>query len=202
MPNWCATDISINCNNKDKLNKLYSNLLDWTSKNFVDSDFGNNWLGNIVGFSGISDPLSEESPRCRGYITAINEPSEDQLYIQTETAWCPMVNMWIQVCDKYLGKDEYDIEYVAEEPGCGLYLTNDPALSGSYYVEPSCEEGVDPIIEYSEYELNKENLINYIQKALNTTETDFSKLEEQFNKLDVKPFYYSEWVYKDIYNLD
>ena len=63
--------MSIYCENEEKLEKFYHLLEEWTSKNYKENGFGLNWLGNIVGNSGIGtiDAGKESDLRCRGRLT-------------------------------------------------------------------------------------------------------------------------------------
>ena len=98
MPNWTITRITINHDDGNKLKEFEKLINEWTSKNYMENGFGLQWLGNIVGNSGIGtiDKNLETDLRCRGSITWI-ECEGNQLLIDTETAWVPMLKMWIKL---------------------------------------------------------------------------------------------------------
>lgn len=128
MPNWCFTNISLNCNNKRDANDVYQTIEHWLSYKGKHNDWGKNWLGNILINSGLyaaDDIDRKEHPNCRGCVTYI-ECYEEQVIIQTETAWVPMLQMWKEVCDKIFPGKDIEIIYSAEEPGCGVFWSNDP----------------------------------------------------------------------------
>lgn len=57
------------------------------------------------------------------------------VFIDTETAWVPMLRMWVAFLDKFFPGKEIRLEYVSSEPGCDLYWTNRPDFAGKYHVE-------------------------------------------------------------------
>ena len=202
MPNWCSTNITIRYEDSKKLKSFYDKIETWAKKKYHDNGFDypdceTYWLGNIVGNSGLSkwdEKKDDFEPniRCRG---SINELSFDENYIhiRTETAWCPMMQMWDMLREKYL--PDAEIWFDAEECGCGLYVTNDPTIAGTYYIdvwEPP--EELEDI--YSLYEVGEEEVVKFLQKVLKTDESDFEKLqkmsEEKFDK-DDRWFSINQW---------
>lgn len=126
MPNWCYTNINIKCNSEKEAKALHDKIEKWTSVNYCENGFGFNWLGNIVGNSGIDDRKdgNDFSVCCRGSLIYLDITDiGDELIIDMETAWIPMLQMWKRICDKHLPSG-YDIKYSAEETGCELYETN------------------------------------------------------------------------------
>ena len=84
----------------------------------------NNWLGYLllhIGYSADNLPVS-----CRGSVT-YHEISEDgtYLFLVTETDWIPLLQVFLLFIRKYAPKAE--LIYSAEEPGCDVFCTNDPA---------------------------------------------------------------------------
>ncbi len=47
MPNWCNTCIRFQ-GNKDEISEFHNQLNEWTSKKFIETGFGETWLGNIL----------------------------------------------------------------------------------------------------------------------------------------------------------
>ena len=180
MPNWCYTRLTINNENKNELKEFENKINKWTSYNYTENGFGLNWLGNIVGNSGVGT-VSENKDTdlsCRGSLIYM-ENFGDQLVIDTETAWTPKMQMWIKLLEKYL--PDAELIYQAEECGMALYLTNDPALVGKYGVEIfNFEE------ELEDFETNdsfsEEALITILQDLLKTKETDIKELLNIFKK--------------------
>lgn len=189
MPNWCLTNITINGNENDL--KVFDKLLDqWTSRNYMENGFGHEWLGNIVLGSGIGtvNTNPETDIRCRGSITQ-NQLCDDTLDIQTETAWCPMLDMWVKLVEKFI--PDADITYTAEEYGFELFYTNNLDLVGKYVLDSWTED-----IE-SEYEMEEKTLIEILQKLMDTNETDIDKLSSLLyeGEYDIS---INKWEYKEV----
>ncbi len=142
MPNWCYTYLRI-IGEDSKI--LYDKTEKWCSSPAkIPSDFGNFWLGNIVEKGLGVDPL--KGPYyCRGSVCdmSFDEEAEDvtpvglvtapRLLVTTETAWCPMLKMWVALVKRYCPKSR--IVYIAEEPGWGIYVTNDPEYKRKYNMD-------------------------------------------------------------------
>lgn len=167
MPNWCYTQIKI----KDKnVETFYKKIEEWTSHNYCENGFGNTWLGNIVGNSGIDNMDSGDfSVSCRGSITDMFMENEDTLAICTETAWSPALRMWRILLNKYL--PDATLTFIAEESSMGLYITNDPSYVGNYIIDTYDEEIIDYMDNVSESRLRE-----YLMDLLHTDEHDIDKL--------------------------
>lgn len=202
MPNWCYTDIDI-YGEKEKVEFLHKKLEEWTSKNALENSFGTNWLGNILINSGVisADQLDKvPHPSCRGSLIYLDldtniEPAA--LYVQTETAWGPMLQMWIEVLQKY--NLDLEIVYKAVETGCEIYFTNDPCMQGKYIID--LFEQVDGA--ESDWEATEEEVKETLHKLLKTDDEDFEKLLQQFydselcEKMSINP-----WEYVPLEELD
>ena len=118
MPNWCSTAYAIEGNAKE-LKKLYDlmNGLQETKEPSVPNGFGTAWLGCLV------DALGEnwEKVHCRGDWNNLQFDG-NVLTFNTETAWSPCNEVFDMVCEKYPTLHYF---YQSEEPGMGLYCTND-----------------------------------------------------------------------------
>lgn len=187
MPNWCYTDIYINCEDKEKLRDFYCKIEDWTSKNYKENGFGLDWLGNIVGNSGIGtiDENKDTDLFCRGWLEELELENDDtQLWIRTNSAWQPALKMWDLLVKQYI--PEAELVYSAEECGEGLFNTNDPILHNCWRIG-NLDEYPDDIAEWFEYcdvyEIPEKELIEILQKGLNTTESDINELLERFKEL-------------------
>lgn len=212
MPNWCYTRLRITSNNIDKLKELYSNIQEWTSKDYCSNGFGNNWLGNVVGNSGIAKcnfdnagnmikdfhTDKDESIACRGTLTELELENDEVIHIGQETAWRTMARMWVLICEKYLG-DDYDITFDSEECGCGLYETNDPTIEGLYVID-IWGELPEELNWESDWDASKDKVIKFCQEALKTEETDIDKLLEMAEELDWVSIH--KWEFTDVYECE
>ena len=137
MPNWCSTRYEIHFPNHEEAQAFYDKLESWCSVAHK-SDFGETWLRNIVVNSGIASLPEdgtfniEPSFECRGWI-AYTDISDDTVYIDTETAWCPMHDMWKAILTKYA--PDVSVTFYATEVGCGIYDTNDDSYVGKYVID-------------------------------------------------------------------
>lgn len=126
MPNWCNTSMTIE-GPKAEIENIHQKIMEWTSKNYVENDFGVNWLGNVVVGAG----FSYETLACRGLITSMDEeitanlkkPGIYYFEVQYESAWTDINGTWEMILEKFAPNCE--IYYVAEELGCEYFATND-----------------------------------------------------------------------------
>lgn len=126
MPNWCNTSMTIE-GPKTEIENIHQKIMEWTSRNYVENDFGKNWLGNIVVGAGFSYKLLA----CRGLISFMDEEitarqDEPGIYyfqVQYESAWTDINGTWETILEKFA--PNCDIYYVAEELGCEYFVTND-----------------------------------------------------------------------------
>lgn len=126
MPNWCGTSMTIE-GPKAEIESIHRKIMEWTSRNYVENDFGKNWLGNIVVGAGFSYKLLA----CRGVILFMDEEitarqDEPGIYyfqVQYESAWTDINGTWETILEKYAPNCE--IYYVAEELGNEYFVTND-----------------------------------------------------------------------------
>ena len=118
MPNWCSTAYAIEGNAKE-LKKLYDlmNGLQERKEPSVPNGFGTAWLGCLVdAFGG-----NWKEVFCRGNWYNLQFDG-NVLTFNTETAWSPCNDVFDMVCEKYSALRYF---YQSEEPGMGLYCTND-----------------------------------------------------------------------------
>lgn len=126
MPNWCNTSMTIE-GPKTEIKNIHQKIMEWTSRNYIENDFGKNWLGNIVVGAGFSYKLLA----CRGLISFMDEEitarqDEPGIYyfqVQYESAWTDINGTWEIILEKYAPNCE--IYYVAEELGNEYFVTND-----------------------------------------------------------------------------
>lgn len=207
MPNWCNTSIRICHSDSKQIDRLAELITQWTSNNYRENGFGLKWLGNIAGNSGIhmeTSSAGKPEVRCRGILLEMKK-EEQELHLFTETAWCPILQMWQRIVDRYL--PDAEIFFAAEETGMGIFVTNEPDLEDCYVVdvygdvklpdlervscmalEPDCCDGVwlrsgqnSNLLE-SNWEATGEEVRELLQKLLSTDIRDIPVLLEQFQK--------------------
>ena len=57
MPNWCYTAYHFQ-GKENELKILYDKINEWTSKQFIETGFGDSWLGNILYGVGLQDCIN------------------------------------------------------------------------------------------------------------------------------------------------
>ena len=129
MANCCFTQIMFH-GNKTEIEDFHKKINDWTADGVSkgrNTGFGDPWLGNILYGVGLENRIDAEKDtiRCRGsliYVDDVHEFSDTEavFYVETETAWCPMIVMREETI-KTLNYESIGFSYLAEEPGCGLF---------------------------------------------------------------------------------
>ena len=175
MPNWCSTEIEIYHDDIKALNALHKKIKEWTSKNYMENGFGHNWLGNIVLGSeiGTVDQGKETDIKCRGTLEYC-EVFDNCIRISTETAWVPMLQMWLRIIDKYLPGGQLFYETI--ESGCGVCCTNKSEFIGMYFL--ICDDGVD----YKYTTIAKLQLISFLQNKCKTNIMNIDILRDMCKK--------------------
>ena len=189
MPNWCVNYISIKNENEEELKRLEALIDECTASERIPTDFGPKWLGNIV-IGAELDTWNEEThnfennTRCRGRLESM-EVQENCLDIQTETAWGPMMRMWLKLLEKY--SPESELQFTAVETGMGVYMTTEDMYLGRYYID-SIRTGVEPDMEATEDDVRK-----VIQELCETDETDIDKLMSTFEGMGFDDVWIHKW---------
>lgn len=135
MPNWCYTSIQITRPaSSGGVKPLYDAIeAAMSAESYFKNRFGKNWLGNIAEKLLDINPLDSDY-RCRGTLCEYElSEGEEEIQLFTETAWGPMLKMWLALIDKYVPCAE--LFYTAQESGCGVYMTNDPTYENRYYID-------------------------------------------------------------------
>ncbi len=199
MPNWCST--SIEFEGKPSLIKdLHEKVTAYTDKSFIKTDFGSNWLGNILYGFNMEDRIDNKDPalqlRCRGEISDINDIrkiNEDisTFTIWTETAWCPMIKMWLEIIKKYYD-NAIKIYWIAEESGNCLYETNDILhfLNDRYFIEMCINDDWT-----SEYAATEEEALKIINNFLKENNLPIGDKLDDFRDCEYEEDYKSIYIY-------
>lgn len=139
MPNWCCTNYTFYCEKEhkqdltefhDRINKAIE------GEPSIKNDFGAGWLGDILhefcsDIAVMKDDgcYSYNDVRYRGSLTELGDIYDAEyekplcyFYVNTDTAWCTMNDMWNLILEKFP-----NIKYVysAQEEGNRYYETND-----------------------------------------------------------------------------
>lgn len=199
MPNWCYTQIVFH-GNYNEITDFHQKITEYTSKNLIPNGFGSPWLGNVLGGVGLKDRIDHPDPvlriRCRGSMNYISDvetfPGSATFYIDTETAWAPMVQMWVEVI-KALKYETVKFSFIAEEPNMEIYEIYDPCgdYVEKYYVdiwlgdEDENNEAFDILLANRYYD-SDEALKEALQKLLDTHGEGLKVLIDKAEKYDFK----------------
>lgn len=196
MPNWCTSEIEYISDDEKSLNELEEKIKEWTRK-----DEG---LYNIVEKSGIGQYREEKGfydkkgnqIYCRGWLSSITL-EENHLVICVEEAWSPHLRMWDLINKKYLHGVE--MLYHATEEGCGLYYTNDSSYSNKYIVDIMGNENEMKSYGFRNSNMvDKDSLIDSLQKLLNVNTTDIDELIELLEESEyIDDIYINKWEYDE-----
>lgn len=167
MPNWCYTSYTFVGEEKE-LKELHNIMIGLEERNepLVENGFGKSWLGCLVEALG----KNWRDVWCRGDWNNL-ELSADTLKFTTETAWSAADEVMTLICEKYPSLGYY---YYTEEPGMGIYQTNDDYgeyYPDRYYVDLCTEDGC----YQQEYFTDLEDAISWIGKI---TEQEFKSEDD------------------------
>lgn len=192
MPNWCYTDINFYGSEKN-ISDFFNRVNEYTSKNFRATDFGTNWLGNILCGFDLGDRIdtTENKLRCRGsleFISGLDIEDENaaSFSITTSTAWGPMIKMWHAIIEKHYA-NRIEMHWIAEEQGSLLYLTDDKSrYEDRYWAD--CEFPDDISAPWTYYFSTTKDTVDFINSNFKnvslSTSTDFETTQtfEEGNK--------------------
>lgn len=192
MPNWCSTTFKFHGSEKD-LEIFDKKITEWTSKSYTESDFGSEWLGNILYGAGLQDRIDNPDPEkylaCRGNIIGWSS-GEKVVEMWVESAWVPMAKMWVEVI-KSLGLN-IDFTFSAEEPGCDLFWIYDPNGRGDWDLDQIYIDAEFDGKSFCDY-TTEEDAIDILNQLLKTNANDLDTLIDYCREL--APTYAESFVY-------
>lgn len=180
MPNWNTTDYTL-FGNKENVKRLYNDLkntveIDRTKESKPFTFLGNSyWLGYIK--KCLLPEVEDELP-ARGEISYIEEDIEDHdndmasLKLTTETAWVACSELMDKIVEKY----NLQLFYYSEEPGCGIFETND--TEGQFY---SFRYIVDSEREGVEYYDSWDEVVSVIKSMTGITLNNISEADDKLS---------------------
>ena len=142
MANNCLTHFVIECENKEKLERIHDAITKCNESEYKPSD-GSwcNWTGNIFKELG----LKYESDRS---FWVASDLDDGALHIYEDAAWTRGSAMR-QLVEQMDDTEDMSVYFFSEEPGCEIYQSNDDChlhFSEEYVLDTN-EDG----IEYFEY---------------------------------------------------
>ena len=168
MSNYCATYIRIVGLYKEM--KLLYTVLDWAKEKVP-----NGWIGEIGNLLGVVDVIdgcayrrgTKESVSCRSHIEQVNF-DETEVGISVGDAWAPQLAVYVMLQEKFA--PHCKLLYVAEEPGCDLYATNDPDYIDKLIVDVEDGESL--------WYVDEEEAKKYLQDLLQSKSDSMEELAD------------------------
>ena len=177
MPNWCMTLVNIKGDDERKLDELADRFEEALKSRYIVTDFGDNWLGNIVFYLEGDEYLPREGEttehnqraetfintqpmRCRGEVCYIDR-DKGELRMDIESAWGPHIEPIKAMVDKYY--PEAKVYYYAEECGNALYMSNYESDKDCYIFDFCDEKGLPDELNF---ECREPQSMNYVATAL------------------------------------
>jgi len=146
MANWCYTDYNFASDDTKAITDFYKRLekVYNTKPNREPFSFQEGWLGDVAKEFlpekyHCNEKTGESKIRLRGVINYISELDGDDeskcFTLSTETAWEPMSDIWFLI-NHIVYKGKLEISYMAEEPGCEVYIKHGAHFDDeNYYVD-------------------------------------------------------------------
>lgn len=119
MPNWCSTSYHA-VGDKKQLQRLYDAMAEleaMPSPGLLPNGFGSTWMGNLIHKLG----GDWKKIYCRASWNGLDLMG-DTLYFDTESAWCEPDEVRHFIEAQF---PDMKLYFQSEEPGQGIYTTND-----------------------------------------------------------------------------
>ena len=185
MPNWCNNSIAFyqEDGGNAMIYAFYADIQKY--QDYKDPETGNH--SDWVGYWLQSNRVDTEKLYARGFF--INcELNDDHVRVDMETAWAPLLEVWDLMADKY----DLSYVYIAEEPGCEVYVNTD--TEGRFFTTRYMMNSFD--VEY--LELDEETLSKFGERLreIGSDTAYYDSLEELlaefeefgFNAVDIEGF--------------
>lgn len=205
MPNWCFTHITFHSQNEAAVKDWHAKILHYTSIS-ANGQTDPYWLGNLLlhaNLGSYDEIINDKFGYCRGWVNIIGDDVQYSngcyhFYITVQDAWAPHTEPFYHLLGK-LYNHEVEMAFVADEPGCELFLKYDPTnlfyseceyVVDSFFPEAECEEKY-----YDIADMNGPQTFDVLSKAfgLDSWEAISAKAEEITEEMQDKygdGFYY------------
>ena len=196
MANICSAEYTVT-GDYEQLCRLANLIVDTSdgTKKLPNGEYSNVECGVYYLVEGAG--LNPDKYSCRG--TVYFDPQMDKLKdgqyglrFYVDSAWEPLNEALSAVTEKLC--PDAAVYFHAEEIGCNIFVTNDPALEDCVYI---CTDGTVENVSQdfvSDTILSEKEVTKELQKYLDSSETDLDKLlselEATFDKSD-KEFYFT-----------
>lgn len=180
MANMCSVTIAFQGQEND-LKVLENDLKNMKQKVGADK----NWLGNII--------YDDADIHCASFVEYVSL-DDNCLFVDVSSKWTPDGEAYEYIANKY----GLEYEYVAEEPGCGVFINTDTegkTFSQEYYVTNNNEECFMEGYEKDSLDGVKKDFINGCKDRIKIDEemvlnADFETLKEYLSDFDINLYKY------------
>ena len=171
MPNWCNNSIAFyqEDGGNDRLPAFFADVQKYTDHKDPETGESSNWVGHLLKANGIDT----NSLYARGFFSC-SEFCDNHVRVDMETAWAPLPEVYDLIAEKY----NLRYVYIAEEPGCEVYVNTDTEgrffstryLLNSFEID-DLELDRDILTEYGERLRELEDETLYFDSAKEVLET-------------------------------
>ena len=177
MANDCLTHFVIECENKEKLERIHDAITKCNKPEYKPSDGScRNWTGNIFKELG----LKYESDRS---FWVDSEFDDGALHIFEDAAWTRGSAMR-QLVEQMDGSDDDDglsVYFYSEEPGCEIYESNDDCRM--HFFDEYILDTNDGNEYYEDFSALLEDVAEHVGQPIEAkTFEDLEKFLEKYNK--------------------
>lgn len=108
----------------------------------------------------------------RAYVVSPTAPNE--IGVMTDSKWTPYPNAWEDIAKTF--DENVIVHYEAEEPGCGIYASNDPDYVGHFIIDVCDDSDFPEGVSLGWGPHSRAETISALQKLLETDDDDISAL--------------------------
>lgn len=155
-------------------------------------------MGIKANIRGAADRYIKETVR-NAHIVSASVPNE--IEITTESAWAPYAITWEDIAKTF--DEDVDVYYEAEEPGNGIYASNDLDYVGHFIIDVCDDSDFPEGVELEWGPHSREETISSLQELLETNDDSLPVLLRKLRRskyseaVDVHEIIYtpiSHWV--------
>ena len=106
------------------------------------------------------------------YVVSPAAPNE--IGVMTDSKWTPYPNAWEDIAKTF--DENVIVHYEAEEPGCGIYASNDPDYVGHFIIDVCDDSDFPEGVSLGWGPHSRAETISALQKLLETDDDDISAL--------------------------
>ena len=147
------------------------------AKKFLDFIETSNCEGSVYELGIKANIEDAENRDVREWVEnayVVSPATPNKIGVLTDSKWTPCPNAWQDIAKTF--DENVIVYYEAEEPGCGIYDSNDPDYVGRFIIDVCDDgdfpEGVD--LEWGPH--SREETISSLQKLLETDDDNLSVL--------------------------